>query len=116
MLTGGFDNEKPQGSSVEVVRGDGTTCILPKMKSRRTHHTQSGLTVCGGNQESAKKSCVTFKNGKWTTSHNLKEERDESDVSWKSPNGILLLGGKTAELLSSTSSSTTEQFTLPYNT
>ena len=116
ILTGGFTNERPNGYSVEVVRGDGTTCTLPKMSVRRTHHTQAGPTVCGGLQKQP--NCMTFKNGKWITSHNLKEKRDGS-VSWNSPNGIMLLGGtanQKTELLSSTSTTTTEQFTLPYVT
>ena len=116
ILTGGFTEEKRYGYSVEVVRGDGTTCTLPKMIVKRTHHTQTGPTVCGGLQKLP--NCEIFKNGKWRTSHNLKEKRDGS-VSWNSPNGIMLLGGipayRKTELLSRTSSSTTEQFTLPYD-
>ena len=119
ILTGGFTDEKRYGYSSEVIRGDGTTCTLPKMTVRRTHHTQTGPTVCGAAGQGARpRSCMTFKNGKWRTSHYLKERRDGS-VSWNSPNGIMLLGGtenRKTELLSRTSTSTTEQFTLPYDT
>ena len=82
-------------------------------------HSQSGLTICGGSQN--KKSCSTLKNGVWQISHTLRSPRT-NHINWKTSRGLMLLGGsesgqlKTTELLSSTSSSTTAKFTLPYNT
>ena len=112
------------GASVELIREDGTTCTLPSLPQGRNFHTQVGLEACGGHDGSVLvTSCVTFSNGTWTTSHTLAVSRT-GHVSWSSyPGGVLLLGGygnnaakRSTELLSSTSSTTTPQFGLTYDT
>ena len=106
--------------SVELIREDGSTCTLPSLPQGRWGHTQVGLEVCGG--QGSLTSCVTFSDGSWTTSHSLAVSR-MGHVSWASyPGGVLLLGGqdsaakRSTELLSSTSSTTTPQFRLAYDT
>ena len=110
--------------SVELIREDGRTCTLPSLpKSKKRHrHTQVGLEACGGDGISSGTSCVTFSDGSWTRSHTLAVSR-RSHVSWASyPGGVLLLGWidnaakRSTELLSSTSSTTTPQFRLAYDT
>ena len=101
LLTGGDGAD----TSVEVILSDSSICSLPPLPDGRRLHSQSGLTVCGG--ESSSQTCSSFRNGEWTISHNLIEERIRH-VSWSSPSGIILLGGLksewTTELLTSTSS------------
>ena len=101
LLTGGNGAE----TSVEVILSDSSICRLPPLPDGRKLHSQSGITVCGG--ESSSQTCSSFRNGEWTISHNLIEERIRH-VSWSSTSGIMLLGGlnseQTTELLSSTSS------------
>ena len=119
IVTGGVDGG--DYTSVELIRGDGTTCTLPSLPQRRYDHTQVGLEACGGGNTET--SCVTFSDGSWTSSHTLAVDR-WYPVSWASyPGGVLLLGGwnnnaakRSTELLSSTSSTTTPQFGLTYDT
>ena len=117
IVTGG-KNENDL-TSVEVIRGDGTTCSLPSLPSPRVEHSQSGLLACGGYTENDRTTCTRLANGEWKTSHNLTEQR-RVHTSWTSNIGILLFGGwdsqKTTELLSSTSSTSTSTFQLPYDT
>ena len=106
-------------NKAEVILGDGTTCMMPNLPDAQKgySHSQSGLTICGGSQN--KKSCSTLKNGLWQISHTLRSPRT-NHINWKTYRGLMMLGGsgqlKTTELLSSTSSSTTDKFTLPYDT
>ena len=67
--------------------------------------------------------------GRWVVSHNLQESR-RYHCSWESPVGLVLMGGwydkyndgsgnngfTTTELLSSSGSSSTDSFTLQYET
>ena len=127
IVTGGHhndvDDDYNDGKSVELIREDGTTCTLPDLPQGRMYHSQVGLEACGGHYTSTSKSCVTFSAGTWTTSHTLAVWR-RHHVSWASyPGGVLLLGGfksneakRSTELLSSTSSTTTPQFGLAYDT
>ena len=115
------------GASVELIREDGTTCTLPPLPQAMHGHTQVGLEACGGldgygDGSEYLNSCVTFSAGTWATSHTLAVSRT-GHVSWASyPGGVLLLGGwdraaqRSTELLSSTSSTTTPQFSLAYET
>ena len=106
-------------TSVEVLLSNGTLCTLPPLPEGRYRHSQSGLTACGGHG-SPGGTCTTFSNGAWTTSHNL-DPRRRYHVSWNSPTGLMLLGGeyskRNAALLSTTSSSSNSgQFEMPYDT
>ena len=62
---------------------------------------------------------MSYTGGAWATSHTLLEERYDH-CSWRSPEGVLLMGGggssHTTELLSNTNSSTALSFSLEYNT
>ena len=106
-------------TSVEVILTNSTLCTLPPLPEGRYRHSQSGLTACGGQDSQAQDTCTTFSNGAWTTSHHLDPFR-KSHVSWNSPSGLMLLGGassmQTTSLLSSTTSSVSDQFELLYNT
>ena len=108
--------------SVELLLGDGSSCWLPSLPAQRSRHSQSGLVICGGGSEAATlASCTTLEAGVWTSSHSLQQQRRDHP-SWQTEEGILLLGGfdtgarRTTELLTSTSSSTTEQYRLSYDT
>ena len=116
-MTGSYSGDR---TTVELIREDGTTCTLPPLPQGRHAHTQAGLEACGGS--GTRTSCITFAAGTWTTSHTLAVER-RHHVSWASyPGGVLLLGWidnaakRSTELLSSTSSTTTPQFRLAYDT
>ena len=117
IVTGGGGIDA--GSSVEVILSNGSLCTLPSLPGARNRHSQSGLTACGGQDSTAQDTCTTFSNGAWTTSHHLDPFR-KSHVSWNSPSGLMLLGGassmQTTSLLSSTTSSVSDQFELLYNT
>ena len=73
----------------EVYTDDGSlVCKLPG-QSLVSQHRQSGLTLCGGGDE-----CVTLDDGEWKVSHTLHQERyNQAHVTWKSPRGIMVMGG-----------------------
>ena len=102
------------------MHSDGTISTLPALiPEGKSGHSQSGLVLCGGIPTDT--SCMTLKDGDWITSHTLQHKR-WGHVSWQTDRGILLLGGHednakmTTEFLSTTSSSSTEQFSLSYDT
>ena len=115
IVSGGNDAEK----SVELLHGDGTPwCSLPDLPEVRSHHTQTGLLICGGvDTEKIWTSCVRFSGGKWEPSHELKKERYYHS-SWASPRGTVLIGGmdndKTTELLDDTTGGSIIHFPLKY--
>ena len=117
IVSGGNDAEK----SVELLHGDGTPwCSLPDLPEVRSHHTQTGLLICGGvDTEKIWTSCVRFSGGKWEPSHELKKERYYHS-SWASPRGTVLMGGsfsgKTTELLDDTTGVSIMHFPLKYET
>ena len=130
IVTGGRVGDSGAGGfkSVEVIRGDGTTCTLPNLPANTEYHSQSGLITCGGGTDLSvgfgvdDTFCTTFTNGSWITTHNLTVPR-RFHTSWKSNSGIMLIGGtyidnasRSTELLSNTSSTSTLAFTLPYDT
>ena len=92
LVTGGVYTE----TSAEVLFTNGSSiCELPAMSQSNIHHTQSGLTACGGGYYSdTKRSCIKFEDGSWTTlTDNLVELRTRHS-SWINPDGdILLIGG-----------------------
>ena len=128
------------GGSVEVLSAAGTPlrCTLPTLPSGMTH-TQDGLLSCGG--LGASTTCVKLSDGGWVVSHNLRQSW-LFHSSWMSPAGLVLMGGypkltaevffglggdsnstfldffvanTDTELLSSSDSSTSSNFTLEYD-
>merc|ERR1712045_649508 len=71
IIVSGGKNEKNDLNSVEVIRGDGATCLLPSLPLPRVEHSQSGLLACGGFNQNVMTTCTRLANGVWTTSHNL---------------------------------------------
>ena len=74
-----------------------------RLQQQTSTTTAGTLAVqCGGGEEDlTRRSCVTWRDGDWVTSHHLLYSRIYHS-SWDSPLGILLLGGtsaSTAELL-----------------
>ena len=121
------------GGSVEVLSAAGTPlpCTLPPLPSGMTH-TQDGLLSCGG--LGASTTCVELSDGGWVVTHNLRQSQ-WFHSSWMSPAGLVLMGGyprftaevffsdsstfpagnTDTELLSSSDSSTSSNFTLEYD-
>ena len=118
MVTGGYAGSRL--TSVEVLSGAGTPlCSLPPLPTRRYGHTQDGLLTCGGWDGDYISTCMKLTTEGWVVSHNLLEER-RYHSSWQSPAGLVLIGGfyspYTTELLSSSDSSSSSNFTLQYDT
>ena len=97
LITGG------QGiKSAEIYLAESNiSCTLPDLPMGRfdakDHHTQNNGLACGGWAGLAgnnQKSCVEWKNGNWTLSHNnsLSEMR-WGHVSWATGSGVYLMGG-----------------------
>ena len=114
MVTGGSSL-----ASVEVLSADGTLlpCTIPPLPAARLGHTQDGLISCGGYDGDYIRNCVKISAlaGGWVVSHNLLEDRS-GHSSWVSPAGLVLMSGTTTELLSSSDSSSSYNFTLQYYT
>ena len=113
---------------VEIIKADGSTCTMPELElPGRYSHTQTLFTACGGvdmdtSQLGGLTSCSTFTAGEWLPSHTMSSVGRMEHVAWQSPNGTLLLGGRisygedSAELLSTTTFTTSATFTVPYPT
>ena len=129
-------------TSVEVLSGAGTPlCTLPPLPTARYHHTQDGLISCGGYDDDYIRTCTKLTTGGWVVSHNLRQSW-LFHSSWMSPAGLVLMGGHPkltaevffglggdsnstfldffvantdTELLSSSDSSTSSNFTLEYD-
>ena len=116
---GGIDQGFDGLSSVEVLTSSGLLlpCSVPPLPTLREYFTQNGEVVCGGYP--TVQSCISLTGSDWTTSHQLVESR-WGHSSWSSPAGLILMGGydsgKTTELLSDTSSSSSPSFDLEYDT
>ena len=76
-----------EGKSVEVFDPNNPSfkCDLPDLTVGRSCHAALGLTVCGGYNKDAQKSCETLEGGEWKKSQ-LKEER-HYPFMWKTPDG-----------------------------
>jgi len=116
IMTGGY-KDRNRLSSVEVYHpGTNTSCTLPSLPEAISHHTQDGLTQCGG------LSCFTLKTdtAQWTKTHNLSQERSIHSSWRRKDQTILLIGGgsspNTTELVSSSTGISTPEFTLKYET
>ena len=120
LITRGRD-KSTELTSVEVVSPSGVPlpCPVPPLPASRYDHTQDGLVACGGYGSTAVlTSCVTLTGSGWQESHQLQEARAQH-VSWRSPAGLLLMGGHsnlTTELLTNTGSSSSPSFDLEYYT
>ena len=120
LITGGRD-KSTELTSVEVLTPSGVPlpCTVPPLPASRYDHTQDGLVACGGYGSTAVlTSCVTLTGSGWQESHQHQEER-ALHVSWRSPAGLLLMGGHsnlTTELLTNTGSSSSPSFDLEYYT
>ena len=119
MLSGGDNGAASR--SVEAIFPNGTKyCTLPDLPGNRRDHTQDGLTACGGYYTGSEDNCLTLTDGQWTQSHTLSLIRWQH-TSWALGDGrVVLMGGyygqNTTEILSPTSSATTEGFSLKYDT
>ena len=107
---------------IEMVNSNKTsTCLAGAfLPSPRAYHTQSGDILCGGYEDHVPSTTyMSYTGGAWVTSHTLLEERYDH-CSWRSPEGVLLMGGegspRTTELLSNTNSTTALSFSLEYHT
>ena len=125
LVSGGYriqDTWADSRLTVELLYGNGSSCWLPSLPEGRWSHSQSGLVICGGGAgEETRASCSALVAGAWLPSHTLQVQR-WNHLSWETEGGILLLGGwdsgagRTTELLSPASSTTSEKFVLPYET
>ena len=119
LITGGWDSYTDL-TSVEVLSPSGVRlpCSVPPLPASRDGHTQDGLVACGGAGGGARTSCATLTAAGWAESQLLGQGR-EYHTSWRSPAGLLLLGGEqsptTTELLSSTDSTTSSSIALEYS-
>ena len=75
IVTGGAHKK-----SAELLYPNGTwLCALPDLPGNRDHHSQIGLLACGGGWPGfsggpgVSTSCVTFSEGSWKKTHNLRE-------------------------------------------
>ena len=86
-----------KGTSVEIW-APGFHCSLPEFEVKRFGLTQEGLLACGGSEDSNRGwgTCDKFENGAWVqTSYNITNRWNH--VSWKTENGIYLIGGGLGE-------------------
>ena len=102
-------------ASVEVLTTSGTPlpCTVPPLPLYRSDHTQDGEVACGGS--GGPSTCVSLTASGWTTSHQLQQSWYDH-VSWRSPDGLLLMGPITTELLTDTGSSSLPSWILEYDT
>ena len=93
IITGGG----PTLRSVEILHSNGRYwCSLPDLPDDREGHTQSGLITCGGylGKGRGKRTCLSFSDGQWNTSHLLQTQSDRVEhSSWLSKHGVVLMGG-----------------------
>ena len=77
-------------------------CPTSSLAEIITHKMASGLIICGGGHKKAQAeiaaTCDTFSDGKWKKTHTLGRKRKNAP-SWASPQGVLIMVGKTTELL-----------------
>ena len=122
MVSGGFDGVD-RLKSVEALYSNGNSlCSLPDFPSGRYWHTLDGFTACGGvEHKNLIDNCITLSNGQWKESHQLLRRR-HGHLSWKTGDELILVGGyaegiyTNTEILRSDTSTTTEGFTLRYET
>ena len=97
LITGGLNYGAGSLRSVEIFdpSNDSLSCSLPSMVRRRNGPASVGMTVCGGYDDRARKTCETLhmRTGQWRLSHTLKEER-VYHMMWRTPSDkIMVMGG-----------------------
>ena len=117
LISGGVNS----GTSVELLYTNGSRiCSLPSLPFTKYQHSQTGLTACGGEGDSAAwTTCHTLSStGSWEQTHSLSLGRLYHSA-WASPQGTVLLGGwesrTTSEILLE-NGDTTPGFNLDYET
>ena len=92
MVTGGMGSNSSVDSSTEILSINGTR-LCSMRNPRKYHHSQTGLTICGGHKHKyIRTRCNTFSGGEWKKSHTLERET-RGHTAWASPQGVLLMGG-----------------------
>ena len=108
LVVGGYPSDSLR--SVEAITTDGTPlCALPDLPDQRIFHTIDNHITCGGSYTQT--SCLHYVAGKWTKYRNDLKFKRNYHVSWRRPDGkVLLIGGdgdtsknsqKTSEVVSS---------------
>ena len=84
---------------MEVYSSSGDKiCNLQDLPEDRDAHTLNRNIVCGGTDQSVRKSCVFFESGIWKNFSWELYTRRLRHVSWMKPNGdIYLMGGRYEE-------------------
>ena len=88
ILISGGDESSNQYKSVEIWSSK-VHCQLPEFEIERKGHSQEGLLAC------SETTCEKFENGNWVQAFTLTTRRSYH-VSWKTENGILLMGGNSS--------------------
>ena len=102
LVVGGHPSDSH--SSVEAITTDGTPlCALPDLPDQRIFHTSDNHITCGGSYTQT--SCLHYVAGKWTKYRNDLMFKRYYHVSWRRPDGeVMLIGGehskKTSEVVS----------------
>ena len=105
LVVGGYSSLTKGSKSVEAITTDGTPlCKLPDLPDHRSDHTIDNNIMCGGS--STQTSCLSYVAGNWTKYGNDLKTKRYHHVSWRKPNGkVVLIGGtfnwKTSEVVSS---------------
>ena len=93
LITGGWEQDQVEAFFPETL----SVCSLPSLPFPNRMASQDGPVMCGGDNQQFAQSCYTFGvEGDWTKSHQLVTER-VLHSSWKTDQGILLMGGKDSE-------------------
>ena len=87
ILISGGDDER-ESKSVEIWSSR-VRCQLPAFGIGREGHSQEGLLAC------SETTCEKFENGNWVQAFTYTTQRSYH-VSWKTENGILLMGGNSS--------------------
>ena len=116
LISGGNGDWSTRGTSVEIWSPT-VHCLLPNFELSRFGHSQEGLLACGSISRSTIgwTTCDKFENGNWIQApYNITNRW--MHVSWKTDNGIYLIGGgfgtETSDLLIESSGNVVPGFTL----
>lgn len=124
LITGGSPIATA-GNSVEVYNPhSGSHCKLPDLPDKRFYHSYCGHLLCGGEYSSSTlQSCLLFNptTGQFTTTSVTLRQWRWSHLCWGGEDGdVLLMGGwyskNTTELVSADGSTSSNSFTLKYDT